>query len=54
MADLLNHLASLTLNDVTLPGQPDSRFLVTAEPTPLQARAFQLLELPTRPLFTAV
>ena len=49
MADLLNHLGSLTLNEVTLPGQPDSRFIVTAEPTHLQARAFELLELPPEP-----
>ncbi len=46
MADLLNHLGSLTLNEVTLPGQPDSRFMVTAEPTRLQAKAFELLALP--------
>ncbi len=54
MADLLNHLGSLTLNEATLPGQPDSRFMVTAEPTPLQAKAFQLLELPAKPVFTAL
>ena len=49
MADLLNHLGSLTLNEVTLPGQPDSRFTVTAEPTQLQATAFELLGLPPEP-----
>ncbi len=54
MADLLNHLGSLTLNEVTLQGQPDSRFMVTAEPTPLQQKAFQLLKLPAKPVFTAV
>ncbi len=54
MSDLLNHLGSLTLNEVTLPGQPDSRFMVTAEPTPLQEKAFQLLKLPAKPVFTAV
>ncbi len=53
MSDLLNHLGSLTLNEVTLPGQTDSPFMLTAEPTPLQAKVFQLLELPTKPVFTA-
>ena len=46
MADLISHLGSLTLNEVNLPGQPDSRFIVTSEPTELQAKAFALLKLP--------
>ena len=46
MTDLLSHLGSLTLNEVNLPGQPDSRFMVTSKPTELQAKAFALLELP--------
>ena len=49
MTDLLSHLGSLTLNEVNLPGQPNSRFMVTTEPTELQAKAFALLELPPEP-----
>ena len=40
---LLADLATLTLNEVTLPGQPDSTFLLTADPTRLQEKAFSLL-----------
>ena len=40
---LLADLATLTLNEVTLPGQPDSAFLLTADPTRLQEKAFSLL-----------
>ena len=49
MTDLLSHLGSLTLNEVHLHGQPNSRFIVTTEPTDLQAKAFALLELPNEP-----
>ena len=40
---LLQDLATLTLNDVTLPGQPDTPFRLLAEPTELQRKAFDLL-----------
>lgn len=43
MTSLLADLATLTLNEVTLPGQDDSAFLMTAKPTALQRRAFELL-----------
>ncbi len=43
---LLAELATLTRNEVLLPGGPDeTAFEVTATPTPLQARAFALLGL---------
>ena len=41
--DLLRHLASLTLNSVVTPINPDYSFTVTATPTDLQRRAFELL-----------
>ncbi|MYI68993.1 MAG: hypothetical protein F4103_09745 [Boseongicola sp. SB0673_bin_14] len=40
---LLADLGTLTLNHASLPGRPDSRFLLASEPTRLQARAFELL-----------
>ena len=40
---LLADLGTLTLNHASLPGRPDSRFMLTSEPTKLQARAFELL-----------
>jgi len=43
---LLADLATLTRNLVVLPGAPDEpAFEITATPTPLQARAFELLGL---------
>ena len=49
MRTLLDHLGSLTLNQIALAGNPEQTFNVATEPTPLQQRAFQLLELdPTR------
>ena len=39
---LLADLGTLTLNHASLPGRPDGRFLLTSEPTELQARAFEL------------
>ena len=42
---LLADLATLTLNEVTLPGSPDAGFPLVARPTPLQQRAFQLLDI---------
>lgn len=41
--DLLRHLASLTLNSVVAPINPDYSFTVTATPTDLQRRAFEFL-----------
>jgi hypothetical protein len=41
--DLLRHLASLTLNSVVAPINPDYSFTVTATPTKLQAKAFERL-----------
>ena len=40
---LLADLGTLTLNHASLPGRPDSRFLLASEPTELQERAFELL-----------
>ena len=39
----------LALNEVNLRGHPDTRFMVTSEPTKLQAKTFALLELPPEP-----
>ena len=46
---LLADLATLTLNEVTLPGSPDHAFPLLAKPTELQARAFELLEIDAIP-----
>ncbi len=43
LRDLLRHLATLTLNSVTTPINPNYSFTVTATPTHLQKRAFELL-----------
>ena len=43
LRDLLRHLATMTLNAVTSPINPDYSFTVTATPTDLQRRAFELL-----------
>ena len=46
---LLADLATLTLNQVTLPDAPDHPFPMFAKPTPLQQKAFDLLGVdPTR------
>ena len=42
---LLDHLGSLTLNQVTLPQDAQHEFQVLSKPTPLQAQAFALLEV---------
>ncbi len=39
----LADLGTLTLNHASLPGRPDSRFLLASEPTEFQERAFELL-----------
>ena len=41
--DLLRHLATLTLNTVSTPINPNYSFTVTATPTQLQSKAFDLL-----------
>ena len=41
--DLLRHLGCLTVNTVTTPINPNYSFTVTATPTKLQGRAFELL-----------
>ena len=51
MRTLLDHLGSLTLNRIALAGNPDHTFNVTTEPTPVQQRAFQLLELDPKRMF---
>ena len=45
---LLGDLATLTLNEVSLPQNPDASFTLLARPTPLQQRAFQLLHIDPR------
>ena len=42
---LLSDLATLTLNEAAAPANPEHRFPVFAQPTPLQSRAFELLEV---------
>ena len=42
---LLADLATLSLNEVTPPGSPDHRFPVITEPTALQEKAFELLDI---------
>ena len=43
LRDLLRHLATLTLNSVITPVNPNYSFTVTATPTDLQSTAFELL-----------
>ena len=43
LSTLLAHLASLTLNEVTLPGDDRYAFPLLAQPTPLQKEALALL-----------
>ena len=45
MTTLLADLATLTLNEVMLPKSPDHVFEMLAQPTPLQRRALELLEI---------
>ena len=42
---LLDDLATLTLNEVSLPGNPDPALPLLATPTQLQSRAFELLNI---------
>ena len=46
---LLGDLATLCLNKVSLPSNPKYRFELPTTPTPLQARAFQLLRVSSGP-----
>ena len=49
MSTLLDDLATLALNQIALPKLPDHPFTVATDPTPLQRRAFELLEVePTK------
>ena len=41
---LLNDLATVTLNEVTLPGHPDSAFPLVTKSTPLQAKGVRFTE----------
>ena len=46
---LLDDLKTLTINKVVLPGQSETAFTAHVEPTPLQQKAFELLEInPTK------
>ena len=42
---LLHDLATLTLNQVTLPGHPNSAFTLVTQTTPLQATVFGMLNI---------
>ena len=45
MTTLLADLGTLTLNEVTLPDNPDHTFPLMTKPTELQQRAFELLDI---------
>ena len=42
---LLEHLSTMTLNEVVMPDQPNRPFTLLSEATPLQRRAFELLKV---------
>ena len=46
---LLDHLATLTLNEVVMPAQPNRPLTLLAEATPLQQKAFELLDVNPNP-----
>ena len=48
---LLDDLATLALNTVHLPDNPQNRFTVATQPTPLQQRAFDLLDVNPAKMF---
>ncbi len=48
---LLEDLATLALNTVHLPDNPENRFAVATQPTPLQRRAFELLDVDPAKMF---
>lgn len=45
MTTLLADLATLTLNEMVVPSHQDHAFVTTPEPTALQARALELLDI---------
>lgn len=45
LTTLLEDLATLSLNVMQLPGNPGHRFTIATQPTPLQARALELLDV---------
>jgi hypothetical protein len=45
-ADLISHLATMTLNLVASPQAPNATIVLTAKPTPLQNKALELLDTP--------
>ncbi|MCY3877440.1 MAG: hypothetical protein OXF88_24515, partial [Rhodobacteraceae bacterium] len=45
LTTLLADLATLSLNEATVPSNPDHHFPVFTQPTPLQSRALKLLEI---------
>ena len=45
LTTLLDDLATLAMNTVHLPDNPENRFAVATQPTPLQRRAFELLDV---------
>ncbi len=45
LTTLLADLATLTLNEVAIPAWRGYRFPLMSEPTPLQTRAFQLMDI---------
>ena len=49
MTDLPSHLGSRAFEVVSLRGKPDTRFIVTSEPTELKAQASAFLELGPEP-----
>ena len=51
LTTLLDDLATLTLNTVHLPDNPENRFTVSAQPTPVQRRAFELLNVEPSKMF---
>ena len=49
---LINDLETLTLNQASITGKPDSKLLLASEPTKLQEEAFRLLELNKNKILT--
>ena len=45
LTTLLQDLATVTLNQVTLPGHPNSAFSLVTKATPLQAKVFRMLKI---------
>ena len=45
LTTLLQDLATVTLNQVTLPAQPNSAFTLVTQATPLQAKVFRMLNI---------